>query len=55
MLSTNIFSTRLKTEIINYDLQAFLITLRVAREAMPALAATTTALEPLLTEEQIFE
>ena len=29
-------------EIINYDLQAFLITLRAAREAMPALAATTT-------------
>jgi cobaltochelatase CobT len=43
-----------EAEIINYDLQAFLITLRVAREAMPALAATTTALEPLLTEEQIF-
>jgi cobaltochelatase CobT len=41
-------------EIINYDLQAFLVTLRVAREAMPALAATTTALEPLLTSEQIF-
>ena len=43
-----------ETEIINYDLQAFLITLRAAREAVPALAATTTALEPLLTEEQIF-
>ena len=41
------------TEIINYDLQAFLIMLRVAREALPALAAATTALEPLLTEEQI--
>ena len=41
-------------EIINYDLQAFLITLRAAREAMPALAATTAALEPLLTEERIF-
>ena len=41
-------------EIINYDLQAFLITLRAAREAMPALAAATVALEPLLTEERIF-
>lgn len=41
-------------DIINYDLQAFLITLRAAREAMPALAATTIALEPLLTEERIF-
>ena len=41
-------------EIVNYDLQAFLITLRAAREAMPALAATTAALEPLLTEERIF-
>ena len=42
------------TDIINYDLQAFLITLRAAREALPALAAATTALEPLLTEERIF-
>ena len=41
-------------EIINYDLQAFLVTLRAAREAVPALAATTAALEPLLTEERIF-
>ena len=41
-------------EIINYDLQAFLIALRAAREAMPALAAATVALEPLLTEERIF-
>jgi len=41
-------------EIINYDLQAFLVTLRAAREAMPALAATTAVLEPLLTEERIF-
>jgi cobaltochelatase CobT len=41
-------------DIINYDLQAFLVTLRAAREAMPALAATTAALEPLLTEQQIF-
>jgi cobaltochelatase CobT len=43
-----------KPEIINYDLQAFLITLRAAREAMPVLAAATAALEPLLTEERIF-
>ena len=41
-------------EIVNYDLQAFLVTLRAAREAMPALAVTTAALEPLLTEERIF-
>ena len=41
------------TDIINYDLQAFLVTLRVAREIVPALAAATTALEPLLTDEQI--
>src|SRR5262245_11208649 len=41
-------------DIINYDLQAFLITLRAAREAMPALAAMTAALEPLLTDERIF-
>ena len=41
-------------DIINYDLQTFLITLRAAREAMPALAAATSALEPLLTEERIF-
>jgi cobaltochelatase CobT len=42
-----------KAEIINYDLQAFLITLRAARETVPALAAATTALEPLLTHQQI--
>ncbi|MBX9776791.1 MAG: hypothetical protein K2Y71_20625 [Xanthobacteraceae bacterium] len=41
-------------DIINYDLQAFLVTLRAAREAAPALAAATVALEPLLTEERIF-
>jgi cobaltochelatase CobT len=41
------------TDIINYDLRAFLITLRVAREPVPALAAATTALEPLLTDEHI--
>jgi len=45
--------TTSETEIINYDLQAFLITLRAARETVPALAAATTALEPLLTDEQI--
>ncbi len=41
-------------EIINYDLPAFLITLRAAREVMPELATATVALEPLLTEERIF-
>jgi hypothetical protein len=41
-------------DIVNYDLQAFLVTLCAAREAMPALAATTAALEPLLTAERIF-
>jgi len=40
--------------IVNYDLQAFLVTLRAAREATPALAAATAALEPLLTEDRIF-
>ncbi len=40
-------------DIVNYDLQTFLVTLRAAREAMPALAAATAALEPLLTEERI--
>lgn len=42
-------------EIVNYDLQAFLVMLRAAREAMPALAAATVALEPLLIEERIFK
>jgi cobaltochelatase CobT len=41
-------------DIGNYDLQAFLVILRAAREAMPALATTTAALAPLLTEERIF-
>src|SRR5262249_16330524 len=41
-------------DIVNYDLQAFLVTLHAVREALPALAAATTALEPLLTEERIF-
>lgn len=42
-------------DIVSYDLQAFLVTLRAAREAMPALAAATNALEPLLAEERIFK
>jgi hypothetical protein len=41
-------------DVSNYDLQAFLVTLRAARETMPALAAATIALEPLLTEDRIF-
>jgi hypothetical protein len=41
-------------DIVNYDLQAFLVILRAAREAVPALAAATAALEPLLTAERIF-
>jgi Cobalamin biosynthesis protein CobT VWA domain len=41
-------------DIINYDLQAFLVTLRAAREALPVLATATAALEPVLTEERIF-
>ena len=41
-------------DIVNYDLQAFLITLRAARETLPTLAAATTALEPLLTDDRIF-
>jgi cobaltochelatase CobT len=41
-------------EIINYDLQVFIIVLGAAREVMPALAAATAALEPVLTEERIF-
>ncbi len=40
-------------DIVNYDLQAFLVTLRAAREAVPALAASTAALEPVLTEERV--
>lgn len=40
-------------DIVNYDLQAFLITLRAAREAIPALAAASAPLAPLLTEERI--
>jgi hypothetical protein len=41
-------------EIINYDLPVFLVTLRAAREALPALAAATTALDPVLTQDRIF-
>lgn len=41
-------------DIVNYDLQAFLMSLRAAREALPVLAAATTALEPLLTDDRIF-
>ena len=42
-------------EIMQYDLAAFLIVLRAAREVLPALAAVTADLEPLLTEERIFQ
>jgi hypothetical protein len=42
-------------EIMQYDLAAFLIVLRAARETLPALAARTRDLEPLLTEERIFQ
>jgi cobaltochelatase CobT len=42
-------------DIVNYDLPTFLVTLHAAREVMPALAAATVALEPLLVEERIFK
>jgi cobaltochelatase CobT len=42
-------------EIIHYDLAAFLIVLRTACEALPQLADRTRALEPLFTEERIFQ
>lgn len=42
-------------QIEQYDLPAFLIVLRAAREALPALAARTSDLEPLLAEERIFQ
>ncbi|HXD43885.1 MAG TPA: hypothetical protein VN655_02030 [Pseudolabrys sp.] len=42
-------------EIMQYDLAAFLIVLRAAREALPELAARTQDLDPLLTEERIFQ
>ena len=41
-------------EVVNYDLPAFLVILRAAREAVPALAAATAALAPLLADELIF-
>jgi len=42
-------------QIMHYDLAAFLIVLRAAREAVPELAARTVDLEPLLAEERIFQ
>lgn len=42
-------------EIMQYDLAAFLIVLRAARETLPELAARTRDLAPLLTEERIFQ
>jgi hypothetical protein len=41
--------------IEQYDLSAFLIVLSAAREAIPELAALTSALAPLLKEERIFQ
>lgn len=42
-------------QIMQYDLAVFLILLRAAREVLPELAARTPDLEPLLTEERIFQ
>jgi len=42
-------------QIMQYDLAAFLIVLRAARETLPELAARTLDLEPLLSEERIFQ
>lgn len=42
-------------EIVQYDLAAFLIVLRAARETLPDLAARTLDLEPLLAAERIFQ
>jgi hypothetical protein len=42
-------------EIMQYDLAAFLIVLRAARETLPELSAKTLDLEPLLTEQRIFQ
>lgn len=42
-------------QIMQYDLAAFLIVLRAARETLPDLAARTQDLEPLFTEERIFQ
>jgi hypothetical protein len=49
-----LLSTAPGPEVTNFDLQAFLIVLSAAREVLPALATKTAALEPLLTEENIF-
>lgn len=42
-------------QIMQYDLAAFLVVLRAARETLPELAVKTLDLEPLLTEERIFQ
>jgi hypothetical protein len=42
-------------QIMQYDLAAFLIVLRAARETLPELAARTPDLEALLTEDRIFK
>jgi hypothetical protein len=42
-------------QIEQYDLAAFLIVLRAARETVPDVAAGTLDLEPLLTDERIFQ
>ncbi|HEX3441830.1 MAG TPA: hypothetical protein VHT93_15930 [Pseudolabrys sp.] len=42
-------------QIMEYDLAAFLVVLRAARETLPELAAGTVDLEPLLTEQRIFQ
>lgn len=42
-------------QIEQYDLTVFLIVLRGARETLPELAVRTSALEPLLAEERIFQ
>jgi hypothetical protein len=42
-------------QIMQYDLAAFLVVLRAGRETLPELAARTLDLEPLLTEQRIFQ
>lgn len=42
-------------QIMQYNVAAFLIVLRAARETLPALADMTRDLEPLLAEERIFQ
>jgi len=42
-------------EIMHYDLAAFLIVLRAARETVPELAVRTSDLAPLLSEDRIFQ